>query len=136
MGMITADVRAAPGCEYAERYGATPAEVVSVIVHGGSLFDLGDARRAGATHAEVMEALDHYGLFAYGYARRAGATHAEVMGAHATVNWSPQHMVEYGRLRRYGATHEEAVAVLVTGGRVTNAICAFIRRKTEEEGRR
>lgn len=111
MGMITADVRAAPGCEYAERYGATPAEVVSVIVHGGSLFDLGDARRAGATHAEVM-------------------------GAHATVNWSPQHMVEYGRLRRYGATHEEAVAVLVTGGRVTNAICAFIRRKTEEEGRR
>ena len=90
--------------------GATPAEIAEVFAIHPYIIDTvaayADAREAGATHAECVQAMDSVGdLAGYADARWAGATHAECMecdDVEAVIS-------DYARLRDRQHSHSEAL---------------------------
>ena len=95
--------------EYAIARGATPAEIAEVFALLPYIQDTvaayAEARAAGATHAEIIQAVDSVGdLGGYADARWTGANHAECIdcGDEGVV------ISDYARLRDQGHDHSVA----------------------------
>jgi len=96
--------------EYAIARGATPAEIAEVFALLPYIQDTvaayAEARAAGATHAEIIQAVDSVGdLGGYADARWVGATHAECMecdDVEVVIS-------DYARLRDRQHSHSEAL---------------------------
>lgn len=95
---------------YAIDRGATPAEIAEVFALRPFIIDTvgayAEARAAGATHAEILEAADVVGdLAGYADARWVGATHAECLEC------DDEEVVisDYARLRDRQHSHSEAL---------------------------
>lgn len=90
--------------------GATPAEIAEVFAIHPFIIDTvaayADAREAGATHPECVQAMDSVGdLGGYAEARWAGADHAEC------IDCGDEDVVisDYARLRDRGLDHSGAI---------------------------
>ena len=109
------------GSSYLDEDGAIVSEIVSAVEMGVEVEDYVACRAVGATHAEVLEALQtpdpglewgktqsaHLILSIYGDTRAAGATHAEIMGA-VGMGIRQHH---YQNAREAGARHSQVMAV-------------------------
>ncbi len=96
---------------HAEAFGATPDQILEMWNRMPYIFDTveayGDALRAGASHAECLEALEAVGdLGGYAYAREVEATHAECLEA----GEAEAIISDYAHLRGNGVAHEDAIA--------------------------
>lgn len=91
--------------------GTSHAEWVDAFNRRWPLWHYSQAREAGATHAECLEA-EKKGIMSYSVARHYGATHAECLGAvFSCCNWSA-----YAFALSAGATHQECLEVHQAGG--------------------